>query len=118
MTKVALRLKHQLEEVIPIEIDEWKITKANSPIITRKVIKTAKGAGGKEFPSCIIYCLLVCNRWFKRQALIELWDSDLHEARALACEVLAKKMCVDSVWHASPGAYVGAELSPKKMKSF
>ncbi|MCJ1328433.1 hypothetical protein MMC10_005110 [Thelotrema lepadinum] len=92
VTKVALRLKHQIEQVIPIELDEWKITKANSPIITRKVIQTAKQAGGKEFPSCIIYCLLVCKKWFERQALLELWDSDLHRARAVACEVLAKKI--------------------------
>ena len=92
VTKVALRLKHQLEQVMPIEIDESKITRANSPIITRKVVQVAKQAGGKQYPSCIIYCLLVCKRWFKRQALLELWDSDLHEARAVACEVLAKKM--------------------------
>ena len=94
VTKVALRLKHQIEQVIPIELDEWKITKANSPIITRKVIQTAKQAGGKEYPSCVIYCLLVCKKWFKRQALLELWDSDLHQARAVACEMLAKKMFV------------------------
>jgi hypothetical protein len=92
VTKVALRLKHQVEQVIPIELEEEKITKANSPIITRKVLKTAKESGGKDYPSCVIYCLLVCKKWFERQALKELWDSDLHEARAVACEVIAKKL--------------------------
>ncbi|MCJ1443553.1 MAG: hypothetical protein MMC23_004052 [Stictis urceolatum] len=92
VTKVALRLKYQMEQVVPCELEEWKITKANSPIITRKVVKAAKGAGGDEYSSCIIYCLLVCNKWFKRQALIELWDADLHEARAVACEILAKRL--------------------------
>lgn len=92
VTKIALRLKHQVEQVVPIELEEDKITRANSPIITRKVLQTAKNAGGKEYPSCVIYCLLVCKRWFKRQALLELWDSDLHEARAIACEVIAKKL--------------------------
>ena len=92
VTKVALRLKYQIEQVIPCEIEEWKITKANSPIVTRKVIKTARGAGGKEHDACIIYCLLVCYRWFKRQALLELWDADLHNVRAKACEVLAKQI--------------------------
>ena len=94
VTKVALRLKYQMEQVVPCELEEWKITKANSPIITRKVVKAAKGAGGDEYSSCIIYCLLVCNKWFKRQALIELWDADLHEARAVACEILAKRLWV------------------------
>lgn len=95
VTKVALRLKYQIEQVIPIEIEIEKISRANSPIITRKVLKTAKEAGGKDFPSCIIYCLLVCKRWFQRQALAELWDADLHEAREVACEVIAKKLIED-----------------------
>ena len=92
VTKVALRLKYQIEQVIPCELEEFKITKANSPVITRKVIATAKSAGGKEHEACVIYCLLVCYRWFRRQALLELWDADLYNVRATACEVLAKKI--------------------------
>ncbi|KAI4169463.1 MAG: hypothetical protein LQ343_005678 [Gyalolechia ehrenbergii] len=90
VTRVALRLKYQIEQVIPCELEEWKITKANSPVITKKVIMTAKEAGGKDHRSCVIYCLLVCLRWFKRQAELELWDADLHHVRAVACEVMAK----------------------------
>ena len=71
-------------------MEESRITKANSSVITRKVIATAKEAGGKDYAACVVYCLLVCKRWFKRQAMLELWDSDLHDARAVACEVLAK----------------------------
>ena len=92
VTKVALRLKYQIEQVIPCELEESQVTRANSPVITRKVIETAKEAGGEEYKGCIVYCLLVCRRWFKRQALIELWDADLHDLRAVACEVLAKQM--------------------------
>ncbi|KAI4206662.1 MAG: hypothetical protein LQ346_000954 [Caloplaca aetnensis] len=90
VTRVALRLKYQIEQVIPCELEEWKITKANSPVITKKVILTAKEAGGKDHQACVIYCLLVCLRWFKRQAMLELWDADLHNVRAVACEVMAK----------------------------
>ncbi len=92
VTKVALRLKYQLEQVIPCELDEALITRANSPVITRQVIKTAQEAGGEKYQACVVYCLLVCKRWFKRQALLELWDSDLHEVRAVACEVMAKRI--------------------------
>ena len=92
VTKIALRLKYQIEQVIPCELEEWKVTKANSPIITRKVILTAKEAGEKEHGACVVYCLLVCYRWFKRQANVELWDSDLHNVRAVACEVMAKQL--------------------------
>ena len=93
-TKVGLRLKYQIEQVIPCELEEWKITKANSPVITQKVVRTAKEAGGKDYQSCVVYCLLVCHRWFKRQAALELWDADLLDVRATACEVLAKIMYV------------------------
>lgn len=92
VTKIALRLKYQIEQVIPIELDEAKITKANSSVITRKVVKTAKEAGGEEYKPCVVYCLLVCKRWFKKQAQLELWDSDLHDVRAVACEILAKRI--------------------------
>lgn len=92
VTKVALRLKYQIEQVIPCELEEFKVTKANSPIITRKVIKAAKEAGGKDHEACVVYCLLVCYRWFRRQAVLELWDADLHAVRATACEVLAKRL--------------------------
>lgn len=92
VTKVALRLKYQIEQVIPCEIEEVRITKANSPVITRKVIKTAKEAGGKDYAACVVYCLLVCKRWFHRQSLLELWDSDMHDVRAVACEVIAKQI--------------------------
>ncbi|KIX04151.1 uncharacterized protein Z518_07705 [Rhinocladiella mackenziei CBS 650.93] len=92
VTKVALRLKYQIEEVIPIELPEEKITAANSSIVTKKVVQTAKEAGGKEYAACVVYCLLVCKRWFKRQAILELWDAGLHEVRAVACEIIAKRI--------------------------
>lgn len=105
VTKVALRLKHQIECVIPCEMEESAVTAAHSSVITPAVVKTAKSAGKVEAPgnpsssvsppdysSCVVYCLLTCKKWFKRQALLELWDSDLHDVRAVACEVLAKKI--------------------------
>ncbi|KAL8635221.1 MAG: hypothetical protein Q9228_007267 [Teloschistes exilis] len=58
VTRVALRLKYQIEQVIPCELEEWKITKANSPVITKHVIQTAKEAGGKDHQACVVYCLL------------------------------------------------------------
>lgn len=92
VTKVALRLKYQIEQVVPCELEESKITRANSPVITRKVMATAREAGGKDHHACVVYCLLVCKRWFKQQARLELWDADLHSVRATACEVLAKQL--------------------------
>ncbi|KAL4921976.1 hypothetical protein BDW62DRAFT_173780 [Aspergillus aurantiobrunneus] len=92
VTKLALRLKYQLEQVIPCELDEDSVTNPNSRIITHDVVRTAMQAGGEDLRACVPFCLLVCLRWFKRQANQELWDADLHELRATACEVIAKRI--------------------------
>ncbi|QDS70719.1 hypothetical protein FKW77_002778 [Venturia effusa] len=92
VTKIALRLKYQIEQVIPCELEEEKITIAHSPVITDAVIKAAKEAGGHEYKACVVYCLLVVKKWFKRQAILELWDADMHDVRAVACEVIAKQI--------------------------
>ncbi|SMR59423.1 unnamed protein product [Zymoseptoria tritici ST99CH_1E4] len=95
VTLVALRLKYQLEAVIPCELPEDRITRPHSDVITEAVVRTAKSAGkvsgsDDDHASCVVYCLLICKNWFKRQAMLELWDADLHELRATACEVVAK----------------------------
>ncbi len=95
VTHVALRLKYQMEEVVPCELPEERITQPHSNVLTPKVMETAKAAGkvagmDKDYGACVVYCLLVCKQWFKRQAKLELWDSDLHDLRATACERLAK----------------------------
>lgn len=90
VTKVALRLRHLIEECVPCELEEEQITRPHSKVITKKVIQAAKEAGGREHRACVVYCLLVNKRWWKHQALVELWDADLHRVRAVACEVIAK----------------------------
>lgn len=92
VTKVCLRLRHQLETVIPCEVEEALITNARSHIITPQVIELARNAGGEEYKACVVFCLLIVKKWFAKQATLELWDSDLHDVRATACEVIAKHM--------------------------
>lgn len=92
VTKVALRLRYLIEECVPCELEEAMITRAHSKIITHQVVQAAKEAGGEEFKACVVYGLLVNKRWFKKQANLELWDADLHNVRAVACEVIGKAM--------------------------
>ncbi|KAF1936918.1 hypothetical protein EJ02DRAFT_357987 [Clathrospora elynae] len=92
VTIVALRLKHQIEQVIPCELEEEQITKAHSGIITNTVLATAKQAGAPEHNACVVFCLLQVKNWFQKQALAELWDADLHDVRAVAAEVMAKRL--------------------------
>ncbi|KAL1960650.1 hypothetical protein VTO42DRAFT_7229 [Malbranchea cinnamomea] len=92
VTKVALKLKYQVEQVIPCELEESDVTSPNSTVITRDVVETARQAGGDEYRACVLFCLLVCVRWFRILATTELWDSELHQLRATACEVIAKRI--------------------------
>ncbi|KAI1403655.1 hypothetical protein F4819DRAFT_505986 [Hypoxylon fuscum] len=92
VTKVALRLRYLIEQCVPCELEEQRVTKPHSRIITPKVIKAANEAGGPDNRSCVVFCLLIAKRWFKHQALVELWDADLHQVRATACEVIAKSI--------------------------
>ncbi|KAL9932022.1 hypothetical protein V8E36_009083 [Tilletia maclaganii] len=45
-----------------------------------------------DLSGCVVYGLLVCYRFFWRQARSELWDADLHQARMVACDLLAKRI--------------------------
>jgi hypothetical protein len=92
VTKIALRLKHQIEQVIPCELEEEQITKAHSPILTQAVLDTAKQAGGDQNQACVVFCLLQVKKWFTKQSTAELWDADLHNVRAVAAEMMAKRL--------------------------
>ncbi|KAF3188201.1 hypothetical protein TWF225_003956 [Orbilia oligospora] len=92
VTLVAMRIKYLVEETIPCELDEDQITRPHSAIINNNVIELARNAGGDENKSCVIYCLLVCLEWFRWQSKKELYDADLGQLRAVACQILAKRI--------------------------
>lgn len=94
VTKVALRLKYQIEQVVPCELEIVDIEKPHSSIITDKVIQTAREAGGEKYKSCVVYCLLIVRSWFEKQSKQELWDDRLYDARVAAAETIAKRMYV------------------------
>lgn len=100
VTHIALRIKYQLETVVPCELPEDRVTQPHSNVITPAVVKTAKSAGkvagsDDDHSACVVYCLLICKSWFRQQARLELWDADLHEVRAVACEKIAKAIIED-----------------------
>ncbi|TGZ77081.1 vacuolar cation channel [Ascodesmis nigricans] len=92
VTLVALRLKHLIEAAVPCELKQTQITRPHSEIITRQVVLLAREAGGSEYGAAVVFCLIVCLRWFKRQAILELYDADLNNLRAEACQVIAKQL--------------------------
>ncbi|KAF1835905.1 hypothetical protein BDW02DRAFT_567521 [Decorospora gaudefroyi] len=92
VTIIALRLKHQIEQVVPCELEEEQVIRAHSSIITDAVLETAKRAGAPEHNACVVFCLLQVKKWFETQASAELWDADLHQVRAVAAEMMAKRL--------------------------
>lgn len=94
VTETAVRLKYQIEQVIPCELPIERIAAAHSNVITPAVVKTSKAAGTTD-DACVVFSLLVVKNWFKKQAKLELWDADLHNVRAVACEVIAKRLIED-----------------------
>ncbi|OAA67112.1 potassium ion channel [Niveomyces insectorum RCEF 264] len=90
VTKIAIRLRHLIEECIPCEMEEDVVTRSHSKVITKEVVQAAREAGGETNRACVVYCLLICKRWFHHQSLVELWDATMLNLRGTACEVLAK----------------------------
>jgi hypothetical protein len=54
VTRVCLKLRHLIQECVPCEMDEGKITTPHSQVLTPQVIKTAKEAGGQDFRGCVV----------------------------------------------------------------
>lgn len=54
VTKVCLRLRHLVQECVPCEMEESRVTTPHSRIITQQVIKAAKEAGGLEYRGCVV----------------------------------------------------------------
>lgn len=54
VTKVCLRLRHLVQECVPCEMEESRITTPHSRIITPQVVKAAKEAGGNEYRGCVV----------------------------------------------------------------
>ena len=94
------------------------MTAPHSDVLTGAVLATARAAGDlppseddgggegsarQQRADSVVFCLLVVARWFRRQALLELWDAELHALRALACEALAKR-AIEGAATAEPAA--------------
>ena len=54
VTKVCLRLRHLVQECVPCEMEETRVTTPHSSIITPKVVQAAKEAGGTENKGCVV----------------------------------------------------------------
>ncbi|KAK7204213.1 hypothetical protein BZA70DRAFT_281820 [Myxozyma melibiosi] len=93
VTEVCVRLRLMLDEIIPIEIKETRISRPGSTsIITPAVVETALAAADGDRRACIVFALLTVKMWYGKLERRELCDADLYSLKAEACAMIAKRI--------------------------
>ncbi|KAK9475091.1 uncharacterized protein V1510DRAFT_346603, partial [Dipodascopsis tothii] len=92
VTEVALKVKALIDAVVPIELKESRITRPGGSVITPEVLDVVRQAAPGRLKPCLIYSLLVCNRWYYKLKRKDLFDADLNELKMVACEMVAKRI--------------------------
>jgi hypothetical protein len=77
--------------LLPVEVDPADLDSPTSRIITPQVIATYMAAAG-DFVEALPYCLLRARTEFKYDANHDAADYDENFGRAIACEVLARRV--------------------------
>ncbi|KAG1815632.1 uncharacterized protein BJ212DRAFT_230992 [Suillus subaureus] len=107
LTKLVKRLKALATKLLPVEVDAKSIDDPTSRIITPKVISAFSDAAG-DFVEALPYCLLRAHAEFMREAYLDPADFGENSGRAVACEVLARRII-----HQSPSEKVTSLMSTR-----
>ncbi|KAF9076993.1 calcium activated cation channel [Rhodocollybia butyracea] len=91
LTKLIKRLRALTLKLLPGQVDSQEINGATSRIITQQVISAYRAAAG-DFEEALPYCLLRARAEFKWDADHNPADYDENHGRAIACEVLARRI--------------------------
>ncbi|KAL0580084.1 Calcium channel yvc1 [Marasmius crinis-equi] len=91
LTKLVKRLRALTLQLLPVEVDPQDLISPTSRIITPEVISAYKAAAG-DFLEALPYCLLRARAEFKWDADHDPADYDENFGRAIACEVLARRI--------------------------
>ncbi|OLL25622.1 Eukaryotic translation initiation factor 2 subunit alpha [Neolecta irregularis DAH-3] len=94
VAKTASRVRFVIERLIDCELDQEEIVKPNSRIMTKNVVALVEDIGGPAIHdrACIVFALLICRRYFQRQLVTDLTDTDVNLPRVVACDILAKRI--------------------------
>ncbi|EJD01312.1 calcium activated cation channel [Fomitiporia mediterranea MF3/22] len=91
VTKLIKRLRALTLKLIPVEVELKELTTPASRIISSHVISTYERAAG-DFHEALPYCLLQARQSFMWDANHNAADYDEYYGRAIACEVLARRI--------------------------
>lgn len=91
LSKLVKRIRALTFKLLPVQVDLASLSDPTSRIITPNVISAyAKAAG--DFGEALPYCLLRARQTFIWDANHNAADYDEHMGRAIACEVLARRI--------------------------
>ncbi|KAL1735896.1 hypothetical protein EV714DRAFT_267440 [Schizophyllum commune] len=107
LTKLVKRLRTLTLTLLPVEVDPASIIEPTSRTITPAVIGAYRAAAG-DFVEALPYCLLRCRSQFIRDANSNPADYDENYGRAIACEVLARRIV-----HLSPPDRIRVVMSTR-----
>lgn len=91
VTQVARKIRQLMIQLVPLQVKESHITNPKSRIITDGVLKLVESAAHDE-PGCVVFCCVYVANYFHRLCSKDLSDADVHVLRAIACEVIAKRL--------------------------
>ncbi|KAE9409981.1 hypothetical protein BT96DRAFT_962045 [Gymnopus androsaceus JB14] len=91
ITKLVKRLRALTLKLLPVEVEPKQLNEPTSRIITHQVISAFRAAAG-DFDETLPYCLLRARAEFKWDADHDAADYDENFGRAIACEVLARRI--------------------------
>ncbi|KAG1761379.1 hypothetical protein EDD22DRAFT_897285 [Suillus occidentalis] len=107
LTKLMKRLRALATKLLPVEVDEASINDPTSRIITPNVISAFSDAAG-DFGEALPYSLLCARACFMREAYLNPADFGENRGRAVACEVLARRIV-----HQSPSEKIKYLMSTR-----
>ncbi|KAG2155006.1 uncharacterized protein EDB93DRAFT_1080810 [Suillus bovinus] len=91
LTKLVKRLRALATKLLPVEVDHKSINDPTSRVITPNVISAFLDAAG-DLVEALPYCLLRAHADFMREAYLNPADFGENRGRAVACEVLARRI--------------------------
>lgn len=101
--KIALRIKQLIDIIVPIEFDSAVIERADSPVITERIMDLVRDAAGgkgngkpgtssRAYRATLVFILLKVRSWYLDSAEEELHDAGLYNLRANAAEQIAARL--------------------------
>ncbi|PWN31576.1 uncharacterized protein FA14DRAFT_192668 [Meira miltonrushii] len=89
VTGLILRVRTLVQEWLSVEVEEESLTSAEG-LLTEEAVDTFLAAGG-DLGDVVPFALLEARKTFKRQ-VDDGDDGNLNDLRALACEILARRV--------------------------